>query len=162
MMVNCRVSSNIVKGDILICYMTRVSRFFSLFEITDKYFIDSKPIFANNEDPYIIRFKVKPLVIFDIEHSIPIFDDLLWEKLSFTKKRSWTAMVRSSLREIQKEDGDLLKTVLLDQKTKNKVYKLSDADIRKLKQKQQKIKSSESIINVSVPEDDEELKKKRQ
>jgi hypothetical protein len=155
-------ASNIQRGDILVCYMTRVSRFFSLFEVTEKYFVDTKPIFVNNDDPYIIRFKVKPLVLFDIEHSIPIFDPQLWGKLSFTKKKAWTGMVRSSLRELQKDDGDLLKCVLLEQETRNKVYALSEMDNKKLKQKQHRIKSSESIINVSVPDNDEDIKKETQ
>jgi hypothetical protein len=40
----------------------RRQRFIGVLEVTDKYFIDEKPIFANENDPFVLRFKVKPLV----------------------------------------------------------------------------------------------------
>src|SRR5258706_112070 len=76
--------------------------------------VDSTPIFTE-PDPFVIRFKVRPLVVLDPELSIPIFDDALWPKLSFTKKLelrspSWAqfANLRASLRALPIEDGTLL------------------------------------------------------
>ncbi|WP_026368220.1 EVE domain-containing protein [Aminiphilus circumscriptus] len=149
-------AKHIKKGDILVCYMTRISRFFALFEVIENYFIDDKPIFVDSDDPYVVRFKIKPIVLLDINHSVPIFDEKLWDKLSFTKKRSWTAMVRSSLREIDEEDGKIIESVLKEQEKIKRIYKLDEKEEKKLKQKQHRVKSNESIINVSVPEDDEE------
>lgn len=149
-------ASHIQKGDILVCYMTRISRLFGLFEVVDKYFLDDTPIFVDEEDPYVIRFNIKPIILLDIEHSIPIFDEKFWGKLSFTKKRSWTAMVRSSLREIASEDGDLINKVLNEQQKVRISYKLDEKEEKKLKQKQHKVKSNEKVINVSVPEDEED------
>jgi predicted RNA-binding protein len=152
-------ASHIKNGDILVCYMTRISRFFALFEVTGNFFIDDKPIFVDSDDPYVVRFKIKPIVLLDINHSVPIFDKKLWDKLSFTKKRSWTAMVRSSLREIDEEDGKIIESVLKEQQKLQIIYKLDEKEEKKLKQKQHRIKSNENIINVSVPEDDEESDK---
>ena|ERR1700730_15251040 len=38
------------------------------------------PIFSD-PDPFIVRFKIKPLVMLGPEHSIPIEDDKLWPRL---------------------------------------------------------------------------------
>ena len=53
--------------------------------MNSNYFIDNQPIFAANDDPFILRFKVKALVWLPLEKSIPIHEDIIWNNLSFTK-----------------------------------------------------------------------------
>lgn len=55
-------ASKLKPGDILICYLTKVSRWVGALEITSVMFEDSTPRFVSNEDPFVVRFKVKPLV----------------------------------------------------------------------------------------------------
>jgi predicted RNA-binding protein len=120
-------AEKIKKGDKLICYLTKVSRWVGVLEVVDGPFQDSSPIFYDSEDPFIIRFKIKPMIWLDLEKSIPIHDSQVWEKLSFTKENdegrmTWTAMVRSSLRQIKNEDGQILEKILFAQAEGGKTY----------------------------------------
>lgn len=149
------IAKTIKKGDIFICYLTKVSRFCGILEVQEKYFVDSTPIFTENNDPYIIRFKVKPLVLLDLEKSIPVFENIIWDKLIFTQKKMWTSMIRSSLRELEQEDGKLLYSTLKLQSTESaKIYPLSEADHKKIKTSHYTVKSNEKVISVSVPDND--------
>ncbi len=84
-----------------------------MFELLSPYFIDDKPIFYRDNDPFIIRFNVKPVVWLPLEKGIPIHDDFIWNHLSFTKELDktspkWTGIVRNSLREMNRQDAEFL------------------------------------------------------
>jgi hypothetical protein len=70
-------------GDLLLCYVVKLSRWCGLLEVTSAAYEDVTPIFSDENDPFPIRFKVAPKVILDFEHSIPIEE--LWDRLSFTQ-----------------------------------------------------------------------------
>lgn len=72
-------------GDKFICYVTRIQRFIGILEIKSNFYIDDKPIFTTENDPFVLRFKVKPLVWLPLKKSVPIRIDELWNNLSFTK-----------------------------------------------------------------------------
>ena len=96
-------------GDKLICYVTRLQRFVGVLEIKSKPFQDDRPIFTKENDPFILRFNVAPIVWLPLEKSIPIHHDFIWNVLSFTKELSkgsnrWTFMVFSSPRLWPKDD----------------------------------------------------------
>jgi predicted RNA-binding protein len=97
------VASTIKPGDKLICYVTKLSRWVGVLEVTSIYFINDSPIFTQTADPYFVRFNVNPIVWLSLENAIPVDEDIIWNNLSFTKhlpKKSlaWTGMVRGSLR----------------------------------------------------------------
>jgi predicted RNA-binding protein len=99
-----KTADRIKPGDRFVCYLVRLSRWCGILEVTSKVFIDNDPIFSN-PDPFIVRFEVKPIVVLDIDKSIPILDEAVWSKLSMTKniergRQSWAqiANVRASLR----------------------------------------------------------------
>lgn len=149
------IAKTIKKGDVFICYLTKVSRFCGVLEVVDKYFIDSTPIFTEDNDPYIVRFKVKPLVLLDLNKAIPIFEKSLWDELYFTQDKMWTSMIRSSLRELNEHDGKILFSALMKQNSDNFItYELSDIDNKKLKAAKHTVKSNEKVIAVSVPENE--------
>ena len=50
------------KGDRLLCYMTKLSRWIGILEVASEVFQDDTPIFYEKDDPFVARFKVKPLV----------------------------------------------------------------------------------------------------
>jgi hypothetical protein len=79
------MGERIKSGDVFVCYLTRVSRWFGLLEVIEGPFIDDKPIFVPDADPFVVRFRVKPLVWLAIEHVIPIHDNAIWMGLSFTR-----------------------------------------------------------------------------
>lgn len=151
-------------GDKFICYVTRLQRFIGMLEVTGKYFIDEKPIFVNENDPFILRFNVKPLVWLPIEKAIPMNQDFVWNNLSFTKnldrnnpkeKNNWTFMVFSSPRVWPKADCEYLEKLLVEQSQKMIGYPLNEDDQKKLKIHKIKI-GSKKEVTVSVPDDEEE------
>jgi hypothetical protein len=127
-------------GDKLICYVTKLSRWIGTLSVSGGLFKDEKPLFNSANDPFIIRFNVKPIVWLSIEAGIPIHEEICWNNLSFTKelpKRSlqWTPMVRTSLRRLNEVDGAYLERILRQQSDSPMAYPLSEVDKLKLKPK---------------------------
>lgn len=150
------VAGRIKAGDIFVCYLTRLSRWFGLLEVVDGPFRDDRPIFATENDPYTVRFHVRPKVWLDMEHGIPIHNDAIWAKLSFTSKLSkdslaWTGKVRGSLVKLDDSDGKFLFDVLTAQAQEKRPYPLDEQDTRKLKT--HVVNRSDKVVSVSVPED---------
>lgn len=149
-------------GDKLICYVTRLQRFVGVLEIYCGPFQDSKPIFMKENDPFVLRFGVTPVVWLPLEKSIPIHEDFIWDNLSFTKGLSksahdstkWTFMVFSSPRLWPRDDCIFLEKVLLEQLQKQADYPFSEEDRIKLRPTKIRI-SSEKEVTVTVPEDEE-------
>jgi len=151
-------------GDKFICYVTRLQRFIGILEVTGKYFIDEKPIFADENDPFVLRFKVKPLVWLTFEKAIPINQDFIWNQLSFTKnldrnnpkeKNNWTYMVFSSPRVWPREDCEHIEKLLIEQSKKMVDYPFSEDDQKKLKTHKIKV-GNKKEVTVSVPDDEDE------
>jgi hypothetical protein len=83
-------------------------------------FIDESPIYAERDDPFVVRFKVRPVVLLPPDLAIPALDDIVWTRLSFTKNQSkqssaWAARVRGSLSRLADDDGQLLERVIAQQ-----------------------------------------------
>lgn len=142
-------------GDILVCYMTRVSRWFGALEVTSGPFIDDKPIFVPENDPFVVRFRVRPLVWLDVDKAIPIHDDEMWNRLSFTQglehsSTAWTGKVRGSLVRLEDRDGQFLTEKLQAQAVQGKTFALEENDERKLAT--HTVNRPDKIVTVSVPE----------
>jgi predicted RNA-binding protein len=75
-------------GDLLLCYLIKLSRWCGVLEVISEAFEDTTPIFAEANDPFPIRFKVKPIILLEFEQAIPIQEPEIWNSLSFTKKKS--------------------------------------------------------------------------
>jgi hypothetical protein len=150
------VAERIKPGDSFVCYVTRLSRWFGLLEVVSGAFKDEKPIFAAQNDPYTVRFHVKPLVWLDIAQAIPIHDDTVWNNLSFTSKLAknslaWTGKVRGSLVKLDDADGKFLFDLLTAQSKEKRPYPLAEDDVRKLKT--HVVNREDKVVSVSVPED---------
>ena len=107
-------------GDKLICYMTKLSRWVGILEVIDGPYVDDKPIFYPESDPFVVRFNVKPIVWLPVEKSIPIHEDYIWNKLSFTRGQhkgssTWTGKIRGSLVGLSDSDGELLESAIQQQ-----------------------------------------------
>ena len=81
------VADGVILGDKLICYITRISRSVSVLEVTSPAFEDATPIFFEKNDPFVVRFAVKPLVwLDDLRQAIPIHEEkVLGDPLHKTK-----------------------------------------------------------------------------
>ncbi len=115
-------------GDIFLCYLVRLSRWCGALEITSKAFRDSSPIFGD-PDPFVIRFKVKPIVLLNPEASVPIFEDEVWQTLSETRQSErgspgWTGYFRSSLRQMNEADGEYLLSLLKGRRKSRDYFRL--------------------------------------
>ena len=93
-------------GDRLICYLTGVSRFIGVLEVTETAFQSEDKIWSDDHFP--ARVKVKPLVTLTPETAIPVHS--LKEHLSvFQNLKSpgaWTGHFRGSPARWKNEDGD--------------------------------------------------------
>jgi len=116
------VKSEIGLGDKLICYVTKIHRFLGILEIQSKMYEDNKPIFTKENDPFVLRFKVKPLVWLSFEKAIPIKNNIVWNKVSFLKDEGWKHIVRSSFKSVSEDDGTYLENVLFEQTKKQEYF----------------------------------------
>ncbi len=143
-------------GDKLICYMTKLGRWIGIFEVTSPYFKDNTPLFYNSDDPYIIRFHVKPIVWLPKEKSIPIHDDRVWKKLSFTKNvdkktSAWTGKIRGSLNSLDEDDGNFLEQLIISQVNGKDIFEGNEREY--VKYLKHKVRRAEGEIAVSIPQD---------
>lgn len=150
------MAERIKPGDVFVCYLTRLSRWFGLLEVVEGPFIDNKAIFVPASDPFVVRFRVRPLVWLEFETAIPIHDDEIWTGLSFTRglergSVGWTGKVRGSLARLDDHDGEFLAEKLMAQSTQGKPYPLDEQDTKKLAT--HTVTRPDKIVTVSVPDD---------
>jgi len=155
-----RMAERITSGDMLICYMTRLSRWVGALEVIDGPSIDSTPIFLPENDPFVVRFRVRPVVWLDVEKAIPIRTERIWNGLSFTKgleegSIAWTGKVRGSLVRLDDNDGKLLFDLLQKQSVGGDTYALDDDDTRKLTT--HTVNRPDKVVTVSVPDDSNQI-----
>lgn len=105
------------KGDKLLCYVTRMSVWVGLLEVRDGPFQSDLPIFVQSADPFVIRFRVAPIVCLPLERGIRIDEPEMWNRLSFTQNRhpsstSWTGKIRGSLVRLSDDDGNHIESAL--------------------------------------------------
>jgi hypothetical protein len=151
------------EGDKLLCYLVKLSRWCGVLNVSSNAFEDAMPIFADENDPFSIRFKVTPEIMLDFEHSIPIEAPELWNNLSFTKQLAvgsfgWAQLagLRQSLVEIAKTDGDLIVRALRAQMKAKRRYELDAADRRHIAQRLV-VRTEVGEIEVEVPEREDEV-----
>jgi hypothetical protein len=153
-------AERIKSGDIFLCYLVRVSRWCGVLQVTSNSFTDTTPIFLD-PDPFVVRFRVKPQIVLDLEQSIPMLDEHVWSQVSFTEgiKRGvmgWAQFLnlRASLREINPADGKILHDMLLEQATKQKPYPLSVTDKQRIGLKST-VRTVDRSVVVEIPSEEE-------
>lgn len=139
-------------GDYLLCYLTGVSRFIGILEVTSKPYKGKENIWSDEDFP--CRVKVKPTVILTPETAVPIAH--LKSCLSIFKNlknpNAWTGSVRGSPAKWEKKDGDaILKT--LNEAKENPITRAFDP--KKFARRPKAIKAR--IGPVVIPEKNESL-----
>lgn len=145
-------------GDKLVCYMTKLSRWFGILMVESECFIDETPRFYPEDDPFIVRFKVQPLIWLPKEKAIPIHDDVVWQHLSFTQKyekttSTWTGKLRSSLNRLTDSDGKHIEKLLHQQAGDGTTYEVDEAVYKRWVT--QRVRRLDKVVSVSVPQDEE-------
>jgi EVE domain len=153
------VASRVKPGDKMLCYLTRLSRWVGVLQVTSTAYEDSTPIFADEDDPFVVRFKVKPLVWLSPEQGLPIHDASIWSNLSLTRDHSqetsrWTGFFRTSLNHLSDSDGAFLEQHLAAQVNTPKPFPLTEQDRKALAPLV--AKRPEGAITVTVPDDSED------
>jgi hypothetical protein len=154
-----KAAERVLPGDVLVAYLTGLSRWVGLFEVTGSAYQDSTPLFVEGDDPFVIRFPIKPHVFVGPEGGIPIHQDFLWKKLSFTKGHElnsalWTASVRTSLTPLSPEDASLLDTSLRAQARSATSYPLTARDARLIEEHRVRREGGEVMVSVPVDVDE--------
>lgn len=152
------MAERVKAGDKFVCYLTRLSRWFGLLEVIEGPFTDDKPIFVpkDEKDPFVVRFRVKPLVWLEVEKGIPIHDDAISKGLSYTRglergSIAWTGKVRGSLVRLDDSDERFLAERLTAQAAEKRVYPLEEHELKKLRT--HTVNRSDKVVTVSVPDD---------
>lgn len=154
-----KTAARIHPGDKFICYMTKLSRWVGLLEVVSPAFEDGTPLFLPENDPFVVRFQVKPVIWLEKEHALPIRDDAIWNTLSFTKghdknSSAWTGRMRSSLAVIDKRDGQFLEQLLTDQIKARRIYEINEREYNRFIT--HTVRRLDKVVTVSVPQDSEQ------
>jgi len=136
-------------GDYLLCYLTGVSRFIGILEVTGEPFLDNTPIWKDEDFP--ARLKVKTVVELTPETAVPVHE--LKELLSFFKNlknpHAWSGRFRGSPAKWNTSDGEAIVKALSEAK-KNPVVRSFDK--RKLKYRPKAIRAK--MGSVTIPDTD--------
>jgi predicted RNA-binding protein len=156
------LAERIRPGDKFICYMTKLSRWFGVLEVLSDCYHDETPRFYPEGDPFVIRFKIRPICLLEKEKAIPIREDKIWNILSFTQGHikagsQWTGRLRASLTKIEDEDGKFLEEMILSQSGEGVTYQVDEREYHKYLT--QRVRGADKVITVSVPEDQENKEK---
>jgi predicted RNA-binding protein len=100
--------SKISKGDYLICYLTKLSKFVAILEVKSDLFFDESQIWQSGIFPN--RLKVKIINKLELDKAIPAFE--LKDKLilfkNFKDIRKWGAFFITAPKELVKEDAEVI------------------------------------------------------
>lgn len=150
-------AGNVNPGDKFICYMTKLSRWFGILEVTSPMYQDDTPIFYKIDDPFVVRFKVNTIALLNKENAIPIKEPVVWNNLSFTKNTragsQWTGPLRSSLKLLEDEDGKFLEELILMQLENQINYPVDEDEYNKILTNEIRGTRKSVLVNVPVDKD---------
>lgn len=152
------VATRIKPGDKFVCYMTKLSRWIGLLEVLEGPFIDETPIFYPEDDPFVVRFRVRTVVWLPVDKAVPIHEDYVWNKLSFTRGQSrhsstWTGKLRGSLVQLDESDGAFLEALVQKQIEGGQTFPVDPHEYRKLAT--HRVRREDKAVTVTVPEEAE-------
>jgi hypothetical protein len=152
-----KTAKRMKKGDIFLCYLTGVMRWVGALEIAGAS-TDTRKIWKEQDFP--VRFEVKPLILLDPEHGVPM--EQLEGRVRFYRgpkdRGKFNGFVRSSLKLFDDpKDGELILS-MLHEVEKNPVSR--PVDPKKLARKplykvEPKKGTGRQVTLVSVPEPEE-------
>ena len=100
-----RTVEHIKAGDYLLCYLTGISRWIGLFEVTSTPFRDATPIWKDEDFP--CRVWVKVLITLKPETAVPVLD--LKDRLSIFRDLSSLAPGQATSGDLQRDETLLMR-----------------------------------------------------
>jgi predicted RNA-binding protein len=91
-------------GDVFLCYVTKVKKWAAALEVEAETYTDYSAIWRS--DPFPVRFRVRPLVLLDLQRGIPtsqVADDL-----DMVRTGKWEGLRRGSLVPIPEADANVI------------------------------------------------------
>jgi hypothetical protein len=152
-----KAAARVEVGDKLLGYLTELSRWVGVLEVTGAMLRDSTPLFVAENDPYDVRLPVRTEVWLAPERGIPIKDAEIWGRLELVREYdpgqpTWTGKVRTSLVALPEADGRFLEERLRRQAGDGRVeYPLSEGERRKART--QHVQRPQGPVAVEVPEE---------
>lgn len=142
-------------GDKFICYMVRMSRWIGVSEVLEGPFIDRTPIFVPDDDPFVVRFKIRPTIWLPLDQTVPMHTPEIFSHLTFTRDVEpggyWLGPLRRSLQKLDEEDGTFLEAFLEEQSREGRKYEVDEAQYQRALKR--RIQRPERSVVVSVPDD---------
>ncbi len=109
-----KTMQRIEPGDYLLCYLTGVSRFIGVLEVTSEPYWDETPIWKDEIFP--CRMKIRVVAALNPETAVPIFE--LREQLTFFQNLkspgAWTGHVRGSPSRWEQSDGEAVVAAVME------------------------------------------------
>ncbi|MEW6578261.1 MAG: EVE domain-containing protein [Chloroflexota bacterium] len=137
-------------GDLLLCYMTGLSRFFAILEVTGEPYRDSATLWS--EATFSARVPVKVVLELTPEYAVPV--KMLSDRLSYFQNmrspHSWTGHFRGSPTGVNLRDAQVIIEALREAE-RNPVYR--EFDPRKLERRVPVYETEQGVV--TIPEDEE-------
>jgi predicted RNA-binding protein len=109
------IAQKIRLGDYFICYLTGVSRFIGILEVTSECYSDDKTSIWEDE-LFPVRFHVKLIYELNVKTAIPVH--ILRDKLSIFRDlkspKAWSGFFRGSPIKFKNEDGEIITNAIKD------------------------------------------------
>lgn len=103
-----KVCERVSPGDYLLCYVTGVSRFIAVLDVSSGLFMGQKPIWEGEDFP--CRFQVKLLYKLDPKTAVPVSEmrDTLSVFQNLKSPKAWTGFFRGSPNRFARADGECI------------------------------------------------------
>jgi hypothetical protein len=145
-----RTVQKIKPGDLFLCYMTGISRFFAIEEVVGEAYKDESEIWG--EAVFSSRLPVRVILSLDPEYAVPVVS--MRSELSFFQDlktpHAWTGFFRGSPTEISSSDARVIIREL-EYATENPIY--HEFDPKKLDKKVRRYETKSGPV--SIPDDEE-------
>jgi hypothetical protein len=143
----------IATGDVLLCYLTGVSRFVGALEVIGQPFQDKSPIWRSDRFP--ARLPVKVLIQLKAETAVPVYD--LRDQLSFFQASpdspAWTGHFRGSPNRFKEADGSVILEALKKAQVNPRVLPVDPKKLQKKTKAQIFVTKAERTV--TIPEETE-------
>lgn len=143
-------------GDYLLCYLTRVSRWVGILEVTGEAYTDESPIWSGQ--PYPSRVPVRVVHALRPEHGVPVLEmrDQLSIFVGLENPNRWNGPFRGAPTRWKQQDGEAVVRAVAEAVESPVERPISKVRARPGKPKGRLTVAEEPVLGLTVPETDED------